>query len=305
MSAAPELIPKPVQQPDPPALSGPPGFWRRFLRHRLAALGLVIICLVTASAALAPFITPYGVNTFDFASISQPPSSIHWLGTDELGRDILTRIFFGGRVSLAVGFSAVAISATIGIILGAVAGFFGGVVDQNIMRLTDVMLAFPVLLLLIAVTPILGASMRNVILALGLFGWPGICRIARGQFLAVRNELYVEAASAGGAPAGRIIFRHVLPNASAPLIVAATLGVAGAILTEAGLSFLGLGIQPPTPTWGNMLHAAQSLTVLTQRPWQWLGPGTAIALSVLSINFIGDGLRDALDPRWVSGKKES
>ncbi|MFS8542285.1 MAG: ABC transporter permease [Limnochordales bacterium] len=268
------------------------------MRHRLAAAGLVFVILMVAATVLGPILSPYDPNEMNFLHISQPPSRQFPLGTDELGRDLATRLLYGGRISLAVGVGAVAISTSLGLALGALSGFLGGRVDAIIMRVAEIFLSVPTLLAMIAIAPLVGPSPTNIVLALGIFGWPGVARVTRGQVLQVRSELFVEAATAVGGSRLRIIARHVLPNIAAPVIVAATLQVATAILTESSLSFLGLGVQPPTPTWGNMLHAAQSITVVVQRPWQWLAPGAAIALTVLSINFIGDGLRDALDPRW-------
>ena len=225
------------------------------------------------------------------------PSWQHPLGTDNLGRDILTRVFVGGRVSIAVALAVVAISSGLGTVLGLLAGCRGGWVDGLIMRVTDIFMSFPLFVVLIILVAMLGPSATNVILILGLFSWMGVARLVRGQVLSVMGQPYIEATIAGGATFGRIVWRHVLPNAYVPVVVASTLGVANAMLSEAALSFLGLGIQPPTPSWGNMLNAAQQLQTLVQEPWVWLGPGAAIALTVLSINFMGDGLRDALDPR--------
>jgi peptide/nickel transport system permease protein len=225
------------------------------------------------------------------------PSLEHPLGTDNLGRDILTRVLVGGRVSIAVALAAVAISSGVGTVLGVTAGYRGGWVDSVIMRITDMFMSIPLFVLLIVLVSMLGPSKANVILIVGLLSWMGVARLVRGQVLSVMNELYIEAATASGAPSTRIVLRHVLPNSFVPAVVATTLGVANAMLWEAALSFLGLGIQPPTPSWGNMLNAAQQLQTLVREPWVWLGPGGAIALTVLSINFMGDGLRDALDPR--------
>jgi peptide/nickel transport system permease protein len=226
----------------------------------------------------------------------KPPSLEHPLGTDKLGRDTLTRVFVGGRVSIAVALAAVAISSGLGTVLGLVAGFRGGWVDTIIMRITDIFMSFPIFVLLIVLVSILGPSAKNVVLTLGLLSWMIVARLVRGQVLSVMNEPYMEAAISCGARSYRLLVRHVLPNSFVPIIVASTLGVANAMLSEAALSFLGLGVQPPTPSWGNMLTAAQSLQVLVNEPWVWIGPGAAIALTVLSINFLGDGLRDALDP---------
>jgi peptide/nickel transport system permease protein len=272
-------------------------FWRRYIRHRLALGGMIFVLAIGLAALLAPWLSPYDPNTMRLPESRQEPSLRHPLGTDALGRDHVTRALYGGRVSITVALLAVAISSTIGTVLGTISGFSGGWVDSIIMRLTDVFLSFPLLLLLIVLMTILEPSATNVVVIIGFFTWMGTARIVRGQVLSVKNEQYVEAAVAGGAGSARIVMRHVLPNSIAPLIVVSTLGVANAMLTEASLSFLGLGIQPPTPSWGNMLNAAQQLQVLAQEPWVWIGPGAAITLTVLSVNFMGDGLRDALDPR--------
>ena len=214
-----------------------------------------------------------------------------------MGRDTLTRVFVGGRISIEVAVSAVAISTGLGALLGLIAGYLGGWADVIISRITDIFMSFPLFVLLIVLVAMLGPSVLNVILILGFFSWMVVTRVVRGQVLAVMNEPYIEAAISAGAESWQIVVKQVLPNAFAPIVVASTLGVANAMLSEAALSFLGLGIQPPTPSWGNMLNAAQSLQVLVNEPWVWIGPGAAIALTVLSINFIGDGLQDALDPR--------
>jgi peptide/nickel transport system permease protein len=275
----------------------PPGFWRRFLRHRLAVAGMVFVVMISLAALAAPWISPYDPYKMQLPNARLRPSWEHPLGTDNLGRDILTRVFVGGRVSIAVALAAVAISSGLGTILGVTAGYSGGWLDSVIMRVTDMFMSIPMFVLLIVLVSMLGPSVKNVILIIGLLTWMGPARLVRGQVLSVMNEPYIEAAVAGGAPPARLVMRHVLPNAYVPVVVASTLGVANAMLSEAALSFLGLGIQPPTPSWGNMLNAAQQLQTLVREPWVWIGPGAAIALTVLSINFMGDGLRDALDPR--------
>jgi len=219
------------------------------------------------------------------------------LGTDSSGRDVFSRRRPAGRGSLAVGLVAVTIYTAFGVVLGALAGFYGGWVDSVIMRLADVVLSFPTLILIITIVSLLGPSIYNIMLVIGLLGWPPIARIVRGLFLTLREREFILAARTIGASNRRLIFRHILPNAVAPVIVAATIGMASAILLEAGLSFLGLGVQPPTPSWGDMLTDAQSLTVLESMPWLWIPPGVMIALAVLSINFIGDGLCDARETR--------
>jgi peptide/nickel transport system permease protein len=271
--------------------------WRRFRRHTLAMIGAVVMIVITAVAILAPLVAPINPNQIDLAHATAPPSWDHPLGTDKTGRDVWSRLVYAARVSVSVGVVAVSIYATIGTILGAVSGYFGGVVDNVIQRLTETVMTFPALIIIITVVSLVGPSINNVFLAIGLLGWPGICRLVRAEFLSLRERDFVLAARCLGAPAWRIVFRHILPNVMAPIIVAATLGVAGAILTETGLSFLGLGVQPPTPSWGNMIAGAVSPTVLERMPWLWLPPGLAIVITVLSTNFVGDGLRDAFDPR--------
>ncbi|MCC7371486.1 MAG: ABC transporter permease [Chloroflexi bacterium] len=290
----------PVNGVPTPGVRRRPGVWQRFRRHRVALAGAMILLLLTILAVAAPVFSlgndPYKV---DISSYRQGPSAAHVLGTDSSGRDVLSRLLHAGQVSLSVGVVAVAIYTVIGVLLGSISGFYGGLTDSIVMRLADVVLSFPSLILIITVVSVLGPSIYNIMLVIGLLGWPPIARIVRALFLSLREREFVLASRTIGVPNSRIIFRHILPNAVAPVIVAATFGMANAILLEAGLSFLGLGVQPPTPSWGNMLTDAQSLTVLESMPWLWIPPGTMIALAVLSINFIGDGLRDALDPQHV------
>jgi len=276
-----------------------PGVWQRFRRHRVAVIGALILLVLTAGAVAAPVVATNDPYKVDISAYRKGPAANHALGTDSSGRDVFSRLLYAGRVSLSVGLVAVAIYTLIGVILGALAGFHGGWLDACVMRLADIVLSFPSLILIITVVSVLGPSIYNIMLVIGLLGWPPIARIVRGLFLSLREREFVLASRTVGVSNGRIIFRHMLPNALAPVIVAATFGMANAILLEAGLSFLGLGVQPPTPSWGNMLKDAQSLTVLESMPWLWIPPGTMIALAVLSINFIGDGLRDALDPYLV------
>lgn len=272
------------------------GAWKRFRHHRLAMVGVVILTFLTVTAIAAPLVTQHDPYRTDISQYRKGPSEEHILGSDGSGRDVLSRLLLAGRISLSVGLVAVSIYTAIGVILGAFAGFYGGRVDSLIMRMVDVVLAFPSLIIIITIVSVLGPSVWNIMMVIGLLGWPPIARVLRGQFLSLREQEFVVASRAIGAPNRTIIFRHMLPNALAPIIVAATFGMASAILLEAGLSFLGLGVQPPRPTWGNMLSDAQSLPVLQSMPWLWMPPGAMIALAVLSINFIGDGLRDAFDP---------
>jgi peptide/nickel transport system permease protein len=271
--------------------------WRRFRRHRMAMVGLGFLTLLIVTALAAPVVAGRDPVAMDARNSMAAPSADHRLGTDLAGRDIWARLVYGTRVSLAVGLVSVSISLAITLVLGSLAGYYGGVVDMVIMRITDVMMVFPGLVLIIAVVSVIGPSIFNVMAVLGILGWTGTTRLLRGQILSVRELDYVLAARAIGVPDRRIMGTHVLPNALAPLLVAATFGVAGAILTEAGLSYLGLGVLPPTPSWGSMLNAANSITVLERNWWVWIPPGVAVLLTVMSINFVGDGLRDALDPR--------
>lgn len=271
--------------------------WRAFVRHRLALGGAFVILLLVVLAIGAPVVANHDPNRVDLLATAQGPNRTHWLGTDDIGRDVFSRIVYGTRISLSVGLVSVTIYVLIGTVLGAISGYFGGWIDSTIQRFTDAVMCFPSLIIIIAAVAITGPSIVNVMIVIGLLTWPGICRLVRGQFLSLREREFVEAARAMGARPSRIIFRHLLPNAVAPITVAATFGVAAAILTEAGLSFLGLGVQPPTASWGNMINTAQSAAVLQEMPWLWVPAGVMIALAVLSINFVGDGLRDAIDPR--------
>jgi peptide/nickel transport system permease protein len=270
---------------------------RKFLRHRLAMLGLLIIVVIALLAVAAPLLAPADPLRVDLASFRKPPVSGHPLGTDSAGRDVLSRLLYAGQVSLAVGLIAALVSTGIGLLLGSIAGNYGGWADAVVMRATDVVMSFPALIVIITVVALIGPSMLTIILGIGLFGWPTACRIVRGLALSLREQDFVLAARALGAAESRIITRHLIPSVLSPLTVTATFAVAQAILTEAALSFLGLGVRPPQPSWGNMLNEAQSLTILESMPWLWLPPGIAIAITVLAINFVGDGLRDALDPR--------
>jgi peptide/nickel transport system permease protein len=275
-----------------------PSEWRglkRFLANRAAVAGAVIVLVFLVLALAAPLIAPYDPIKTNFLALRKPPSALHWLGTDELGRDILSRVIHGGIASLYAGVVSVAIALSIGMPVGLVAGWFGGWIDAVIGRLTDALLAVPFLILAIALAAALGPSLTNAMIAIGLSQVPIFVRVTRGQVLAVKAEDYVEGARAVGVPDLWILFRHVTPNVTAPLIVQATLTVATAIIAEASLSFLGLGQQPPAPSWGSMLNTAKNF--LEQAPWMSLSPGVAIFLVVLAFNLLGDGLRDALDPR--------
>jgi peptide/nickel transport system permease protein len=270
---------------------------RRFLRHRLAVVSSVVFLVIVLSSLFANIVAPYNPNKIDPTAFDAKPSAKHILGTDQVGRDNLSRVIYGGRVSLSVGVVAVAIYMIIGVILGSLAGYYGGKVDMIISRFIDIVLSFPNLLMILVLVSILGPGLRNIMIVLGLLGWPQIARIVRAEFMHLRVQEFVTAARVVGVPTPRIIIRHIIPNAMGPILVGATFGVAAAILSESGLSFLGLGVQPPTSSWGQMLNASQSLSILDSKPWLWIPPGVMILVSVLCINFIGDGLRDALDPR--------
>jgi peptide/nickel transport system permease protein len=268
--------------------------WRRFRRHKLAITSLVVLLLIALGVALAPVIAPYGFSEQHLDQILEGPSSKHLLGTDQLGRDELTRLLYGGRVSLLVGLGVALVSGVIGTLAGAGAGFYGGRLDNIVMRITDLFLSIPLLVLLIIASRATGGHIQDIVLVLSLVLWMFLARIIRGLFLSLREKEFIEAARGIGASNRRIIFRHMLPNALGVMIVNVTLTVAIAILTESLLSFLGFGIQPPTPSWGNMLEDGRSL--MTIAGWLVWFPGLAILITVLCVNFLGDGLRDALDP---------
>jgi peptide/nickel transport system permease protein len=268
---------------------------RRLLARRTAVFGLVVVVLMVLLAVLAPWIAPFDPLATSFAMVRQAPGGANWFGTDEVGRDLASRVIWGGRASLAAGVISVTIAVGVGVPLGMLAGYVGGVVDAVVSRITDAMLAIPFLILAIALAAFLGPSLGNAMIAIGITATPIFVRLARGQVLAVRAEDYVEAARAVGNPPARILLRHILPNILPPVIVQATLAIAAAIIAEASLSFLGLGQQPPAPSWGSMLNTAQRF--LTQAPWMAIFPGLAIFVTVLAFNLLGDGLRDALDPK--------
>ena len=272
-------------------------FWRRLFRHKLGMIGLVMLVLLVFAAIFAPLLAGVDPAAMDLKLKNKPPSAEHILGTDAIGRDVWARLVFGARVSLSVGLVAVGIYTSIALILGSISGYAGGQIDNLIMRFTDIIMCFPTFLLIITVAAVLPPNIFNIMVIIGIFGWPGMTRLIRGQFLSLRGQDFVIAAVAVGVPTRRIIFRHILPNVVGPVVVAATLGLAGAILTESSLSFLGLGVQQPTPSWGQTLTTALQLPILENMPWRWLPSATAIAFAVLSMNFFGDALRDAFDPR--------
>lgn len=274
--------------------------WRRFRQNRLAMGSLIVLLVIVALAALAPWIAPYDPAKTDTSVLRQPPNLAHPFGTDGSGRDMLARVMYGARISLTVGICAVAIYLTIGVILGALSGYLGGTTDSVIQRITDTVMAFPALVIIIALVPILGPSIASIVFVLGLLGWPGVCRLVRAEMLSLREREFTMAARGIGAGPLRIIGRHLLPNVAGPLIVVASFGVAEAIIAEAGLSLLSLGIQAPDTSWGLLLSAARDVGVIAARPWLWIFPGATLAVTVLAINFVGDGVRDALDPREVA-----
>jgi peptide/nickel transport system permease protein len=271
------------------------GFWRRFLKDRMAIARLAVVLAFFALSVLSPVIAQYDPGRIDVDNILAPPSAKHLLGTDDLGRDVFSRMVYGAGISLKVGFVAVGIAVFIGIILGAVSGYYGGWIDVIVMRLVDIMLCFPSFFLILSVIAFLEPSIFNIMAVIGLTSWMGITRLVRAEFLSLKERDFVLAERAIGAGAPRIIFMHILPNALAPVLVSATLGIASAVLTESALSFLGIGVQPPTPSWGNML--TQGKEVLGVAWWMSVFPGIAILLTVLGYNLLGEGIRDAIDPR--------
>jgi peptide/nickel transport system permease protein len=270
-------------------------FWRRFKTNRFALAGLFVIVALFVLSLLAGWLTPYDPDALDAWHVLLPPSANHLFGTDELGRDVLTRVIFGARVSLKVGFVAVGIAVVIGTVVGLCSGFYGGWIDAILMRLVDIMLCFPTFFLILAVIAMLEPSIWYIMVIIGLTGWMGVARLVRAEVLSLKSRDFVLAARVLGASDARIIFRHILPNALSPVLVSATLGVAGAILTESALSFLGIGVQPPTPSWGNILTSGKDYIEFAW--WLSLFPGVAILVTVLSYNLVGEGIRDALDPR--------
>lgn len=269
----------------------------KFFRNKLAVAGAIILLIIIVMAILAPIIAPYSPEKQNLINKLQPPSKEHILGTDKFGRDVFTRLLFGARVSLLVGFASVLGSITIGTIVGAVAGFFGEMIDSILMRFVDIILSIPSIFLLITLVTIFNPGVDKLILIFALLGWTTTARLVRGEFLSLRSREFVLASKTIGTKAHKIIFSHILPNALGPIIVSATLSVGGVILAESALSYLGLGIQPPIPSWGNMLQDAQNFTILLKSWWYPLSPGLMILLTVICFNFVGDGLRDALDPK--------
>lgn len=269
---------------------------RRFFKHRLAGIGLAVFAAMVLLAIFAPLIAPHDPNQI-FAQFLASPSAEHWLGTDAVGRDVLSRLIYGARVSMTVSVGAVAIYVTIGVTLGLISGYFGAWLDVALMRVTDVFMSFPYFMVILILVAVLGPSLLNITVAIGLLGWPVVARLVRGSVLSIKHADYVKAGISLGLRTPRILFGHILPNTLSPIVVNATFGIASAILLESGLSFLGLGVRPPAASWGNMLSAAQSISIMEHQPWLWVPPGLCIVVTVLAINFIGDGLRDALESR--------
>ncbi|UQN08966.1 oligopeptide ABC transporter permease [Deinococcus sp. QL22] len=272
-------------------------FTRRFFKHRLAVIGLVTLLALGILAASAPLLTPYTFDGQDFDIIGQPqpPSSAHLMGTDELGRDAFTRVLYGARISLMVGVFSALIATGLGVLVGALSGYYRGSIDTLLMRFTDIILSIPLLPLVILLSGMIRPGIWLLVCIIGGLGWMGTARLVRGQFLSLREREYVEASRALGGSNNRIMFRHILPNAVGPIVVSTTLAVGSGIMLESALSFLGMGVQPPTPTWGNLLNNASQW--LSGAPWLAIFPGLMILITVLAVNFLGDGLRDALDPR--------
>ncbi|GHU96598.1 oligopeptide transport system permease protein AppC [Spirochaetia bacterium] len=272
--------------------------WKRFCKHKFAVIGLVVILLLIICAVFSPLIAPQDPYKLG-DNFEAPPGNGYLLGTDQVGRDVLSRLIYAARVSMTVGIGTVTVSTLLGILLGLESGYFGGVIDMVIMRIADVFMSFPSLVLIMVISAIVGPGLDRIIVIMGILGWPAVARLVRSNVLTIKQMDYTKSAIALGFNSQRILFRHVLPNAIGPILVQATFGIASAIIMESALSFLGLGVNPPTASWGNMLTDAQSLTTLTVRPWLWVPPGIMILVSVLSFNFVGDGLRDALDPKAV------
>jgi peptide/nickel transport system permease protein len=277
-------------------------FWKRFSRNKLALAGGIIVAFLLFVAILAPLVSPYDPNDIDRKHILEPPGIQHPLGTDDLGRDVLSRMIWGSQISLSVGFVAVGISVIMGMIFGSISGYYGGWMDRIIMRFIDIMLSVPTFFLILAVIAFIGSSIWNIMIIIGITSWMGVARLVRAEFLSLKEREYVLAARAVGASNMRIIFRHIMINSLAPVLVSAVLGIAGAVLVESSLSFLGIGVQPPTPSWGNILTLGKDNM---ETAW-WLSvfPGLAILITVLGYNLLGEGVRDALDPRLWGAESE-
>lgn len=278
--------------------------WKRLKKNKLAMAGLIILIVMILISFIGPMVSPYNMETLDLENISATPSIHHWLGTDEVGRDIFTRLMYAGRISLSIGIFAVIVEIVLGSILGALAGFYGGMVDAIIMRIVDIFLCFPFLPILMMLAALMAdlkirpeRKMFVVMFIIGILSWPGLARLVRGEILSLREQEFMQATEALGLKDKRKIFRHLIPNTLGSIIVTATLSIGSAILTESSLSFMGLGVTPPTPSWGTMIQMVNDMYNLQYQPWCWIPPGICIFLTVMSINLFGDGLRDALDPK--------
>ncbi len=272
---------------------------KRFARNRPAVISSFVLAVIVLLAVFAPAVERYPFDAMQLRARSQPPSAEHWLGTDRIGRDVWSRTIHGARVSLVVGFAATGIAVLIGVTLGALAGFHGGWVETLIMRFTDVLMTFPPIIIMLTLAAFAPRGLWVIVVIIGGLSWPGVARLVRGQFLTLKEQEFVAAARALGNPGRRVMLVHILPNALPPLMAMISFGIGNAILTEAGLSFLGLGVPPPAPSWGTMLEAARNLDILRNLPWTWLPPAAMTVITVLCVNFIGDGLRDATDARMV------
>lgn len=270
--------------------------FKRLLRHKMAVAGAIFIILFTIVAIFAGYIAPYDPTELTY-QFSTAPSAEHWLGTDAVSRDVLSRLIYGARVSLAVGLGSAVCTVVIGSVLGLLSGYFGGWVDTVIMRLTDILMSFPMIILMMVLSTIVGNGLWKVTLIIGCLTWPMVCRLVRSNVMSLKEQDFVKSSITSGLSRPNIIFKQILPNVVGPILVNATFSISMAILMESSLSFLGLGIVAPTPSWGNMLADAQAVAIFTTKPWQWVAPGICIVCTVLSFNFLGDGLRDALDPR--------
>lgn len=272
-------------------------FLKRYCKNKLAIAGFVVLVVITLLVIIVPPFLTYSEAEINPTAFNEPPSETHLLGTDDVGRDILSRLMHGGRVSLFVGLTSTLISVLIGIPLGILAAFYRGIIEQIVMRLSDVFMSFPSIIFILYLVSFFGPSIITVTAVIGVLGWPLFARLIFGIVLSIKEKEYIEGAVAIGEKVSSIIFRYILPNAVAPILIQITFRIAAAIVLESSLSFLGMGVQPPAASWGNMLYNAQSITILTERPWMWLPPGIALMLTILSINFVGNGLRDALDPK--------
>jgi len=272
---------------------------QRFARNRPAVVSVFVLATIVLLAVFAPVVERYPFDQMQLRARSQPPSAEHWLGTDRIGRDVWSRTIHGARISLIIGFAATAIAVSIGVVLGSLAGYHGGWVETLIMRATDVLMTFPPIIIMLTLAAFAPRGLWVIVAIIGGLSWPGVARLVRGQFLSLKEQEFVAAARALGNPGHRVMLVHILPNALPPLMAMVSFGIGNAILTEAGLSFLGLGVPPPAPSWGTMLEAARNLDILRNLPWTWLPPALMTVVTVLSVNFIGDGLRDATDARMV------